>query len=115
MKTKAGNADQILNELCLQVPNVHQEYPALYLHKRNKHKEAATCTIETRKQPTEDGKMVMGSTLPGHDTQAEGPCPKKRRKRLDIDLTYTCSICGNSYGSKQLYIHTTKTSTHHET
>ena len=50
--------------------------------------------------------MVMGSTHPGHNTQAEGPCPKKHRKRLDIDLKYTCSIRGNSYGSKAtLYTH----------
>ena len=57
-------------------------------------------------QPTEGGKMDMGSTHPGHDTKAEGPCPKKHRKRSDIDLKYTCSICGNSYGSKAtLYTH----------
>ena len=75
-------------------------------HKKEKHKEPAS--VETDKQPIEDGKIVMGSAHPENDiqaennTQAEGTCHKKNcRKRLDIDLKYACSKCDNKYGSKR--------------
>ena len=38
-------------------------------HKKEKHKEPAS--VETDKQPIEDGKIVMGSAHPENDIQAE--------------------------------------------
>ena len=84
----------------------YASYSALYHHKKEKLKEPDS--VGTDKQPTEDGKMVMGSVHPENntqaenDTQAEGTCHKNnRRNRLDIDRKYACSICDKKCGNKR--------------
>jgi hypothetical protein len=98
-RKRRPRSELILAYQCTVCGNKYGSSQALYLHKKNTHTQPAV--------PGDEHGDVAKADNASVDEGSQGPpCKRRRRKKSEIDRPFSCSVCGNKYGSSSaLYTH----------
>ena len=97
-RKRRPRSELILAFQCTVCGNKYGSSSALYLHKKNTHKQPAV--------PGDEHGDVTKADNASVDEESQGPSKRRRRLKSEIDRPFSCSVCGKKYGSSSaLYTH----------
>ena len=99
-RKRRPRSELILAYQCTVCGKRYASGPALSLHKKNTHKQPAVPCDEhgdATKADNSSGATKVGNS--SVDEVSQGPSKCWRRKKSEIDRPFSCSVCGNKYGT----------------